>query len=569
MPFPRLIRPLIAALIALATLLALPAMAEVDIAPREGRRALGINTAEVVGWSTELPFLDVARSATEWVGHTGDGWGGMTEAELFASGALDENGWVVAFPRGLRKISTFVLQELPAEMTSTAGTWHVTWEGSAYLGFQGAVRNVRYGENSATFDYIPGQGGVMIEFNRGTLSNLSVVHERNLDRFANGELFNPDWLARVGDMEILRFLDWMRTNNSTVEHWDQRAQVSDYSWARRGVPLEIMIRLANETGAEPWFTLPHLADDDYVRNFAQMVHDQLDPSLRGWFEFSNEVWNWSFAQADWAEQSARARWNREWAWVQFGAVRAAEVMRQIDTIYAGDEARRVRVLGLFTGWIGLEQDMLNAPDYMAEDSANRPPHEFFDVLAVTGYFSGEMHTEEKSPLIHEWIDASHAAAEEAGRGQGLSGADLDAYVQAHRFDQAIEVAAQDLIDGSVSGKPDNSVRDLIDRTLTYHAGVAEQFGLGLVMYEGGTHVVLSPSEHGDEEMAAFFEALNYSDAMGRVYEVLLEGWQSLTPAPFVAYMDVGRPSIWGGWGHLRHLDDDTARWRALMAASER
>ncbi|MCA2011889.1 hypothetical protein LCM17_10365 [Cereibacter sphaeroides] len=567
MPFPRLLIALSAVLSLLAC--ALPAAAQIDIAPREGRRALGINTAEVVGWSTELPFLDVARSATEWVGHTGDGWGGMSEAELFASGALDQDGWVVDFPRGLRKISTFVLQELPEGMTSAAGTWHVTWEGSAYLGFQGAVRNVRYGDNSATFDYIPGQGGVLIEFNRGTMRNLSVVHERNLERFAQGEIFNPDWLARVGDMEILRFMDWMRTNNSTLEHWADRPQVSDYSWARRGVPLEIMIRLANETGAEPWFTLPHLADEDYVTNFATMVRDQLDPSLRGWFEFSNEVWNWSFTQADWAEQSARARWNRDWAWVQFGAVHAAEVMRQIDAVYEGEEARRVRVLGLFTGWIGLEQDMLNAPDYIAEDPANRPPHEFFDVVAVTGYFSGEMHTEEKSPLIHEWIDASHAAAEQAGRAAGLSGSALTDYVTAHRFDQAVELAVQDLIDGSVSGNVDNSVRDLIDRTLTYHAGVAAEYGLGLVMYEGGTHVVLSPSEHGDEEMAAFFEALNYSDAMGQVYDVLLEGWQSLTPAPFVAYMDVGRPSIWGGWGHLRHLDDDTARWRSLMAASER
>lgn len=556
--------PLIRALILLLAM-ALPAAAQIDTAPREGRRALGMNLAEVVGWSTELPFIDVMHNATRWTGHTGDGWGGMDEEALRTAGALDDDGWIAAFPRGVRRISTFVLVDLPAGMTSTAGTWHATWEGTAYLGFDGAARNVRYGDHAATFDFTPGQGSVLIQFNRGTLRNLRIVHERSLDRAAAGEVFNPVWLARVGDMEILRFMDWMLTNNSEVSHWDERPRVSDYSWSRRGVPLEIMLDLANRTGAEPWFTLPHLADDDYVRQFAETVREGLRPDLRAWFEFSNEIWNWSFAQANWAEQNARARWNRDWAWVQYGAVRAADAMRVIDGVYQGAESRRVRVLGLFTGWIGLEHDMLEAPDYVAEDPAtHRPPHEEFDALAVTGYVSGEMHSEAKRDLIQGWLRDSRAAAEGDARSQGLSGRAFDDYVQAHRFDRAIALAGQDLIDGSVSGNPENSVRDLLDRTLAHHAEVAAQYHMALVMYEGGTHVVVRPEDHQDAELVAFFEALNYSAAMGDVYRTLVRGWQALTPSPFVAYMDVGQPSVWGAWGHLRHLDDDNPRWGALM-----
>ncbi|MCB1388600.1 MAG: hypothetical protein KDK12_05565 [Rhodobacteraceae bacterium] len=557
---------------ALVVLLALtlPALARIETAPREGRRALGMNLAEVVGWSTELPFIDVMHGASRWTGHNGDGWGGMDEDALRAAGALDEDGWIIRFPQGVRRISTFVLVDLPAEMTSTAGTWHATWEGSAYLGFDGAARNVRFGDNSATFEFTPGQGSVLIQFNRGTLRNLRIVHERNLERAARGEVFNPDWLARVGDMEILRFMDWMLTNNSEVRRWDERSRVSDYSWARRGVPLEIMLQLANETGAEPWFTLPHLADDSYIREFARQVHDGLRPDLRGWFEFSNEIWNWSFAQANWAEEHARARWHRDWAWVQYGAVRAAEAMRIVDEVYAGDEGRRVRVMGLFTGWLGLEHDMLEAPDFVAEDPArNQPPHLFFDVIAVTGYFSGEMHSEAKSEIVHQWLRDSRDAAEAAGRAQGLGARALAAHVEEHRFDRAIEWAAQDLIDGSVSGNPENSVRDLLDRTLSHHVEVARQYDLALVMYEGGTHVVVHPEDHQDAELVAFFEALNYSEAMGRVYGELVRGWQALTPSPFVAYMDIGKPSIWGAWGHLRHLDDSTPRWDALMQATAR
>ncbi|WP_127106428.1 hypothetical protein [Pararhodobacter zhoushanensis] len=544
-----------------------PLAAQIDVSPRDGRHALGLNLSEVAGWSTEAPFIDVMHNASRWVGHLPGQWGGMDEDALRDAGALDDDGWVIAIPRTVRRLSTFVLMDLPAEMTSTAGTWHATWEGSAYLSFSGAARNVRFGDNSATFEFTPGQGSVLIEFNRGTLRNLSIVHERNLARHAAGEVFNPDFLARLQGVETLRFMDWMLTNNSTVEHWDQRAQMGDYSWSRRGVPLEILLRLANETGAEPWFTLPHRADDAYIRQFAQTVRDGLNPDLRGWFEFSNEIWNWSFTQADWAEQSARARWNREWAWVQYGAVRSAQAMGIIDAVYAGATERRVRVLGLFTAWLGLEHDMLTAPDYMAEYPTHRPPSESFDALAVTGYFSGELHSEDKQPLVQGWLRDSRAAAETDADAQGLTGEARDAFIAAHRFDTALDLAAQELLDGSVSGNAENSVRDLLDRTLPHHVAVAQDYGMALVMYEGGTHVVVRPQDHGDEELVAFFTALNQSAQMGELYRTLIAGWRTLTPAPFVAFNDIGKPSVWGSWGHLRHIDDDTPRWTALIEAT--
>ncbi|WP_417586793.1 hypothetical protein [Pararhodobacter oceanensis] len=543
------------------------AAAQIDVAPREGRRALALNLAVVSGWSTELPFIDVMRNGTRWVGHLPDQWGGLDEDALFEAGVLDADGWPMGVPRNARRLSTSVLVDLPAEMTSTAGRWHATWEGSAYLGFSGAARNVRFGDNAASFDFEPGRGAVIIEFNRGSVRNLSVVHERHLEAYAAGEIFNPDFLARVGDVEQFRFMDWMRTNGSEVSQWEERAQLGDYSYTRRGVPLEVLIRLANETGAEPWLTLPHLADDAYVRQFAELVRDSLDPELRAWFELSNEMWNWGFRQAQWAEAQAQARWGRDNAWVQFAAVRAAEVMRIIDAVYADDLSRRVRVLGLFTGWLGLENDMLEAPDYMAEDESHRPPHEFFDALAVTAYFSGEMHSDDKREMIEGWLAQSRAEAQAQAEEQGLTGAASEAYLEAHRFDLAIDLAGQELLDGGVSGDAENSVRDLIDRTLTHHAAIARAYDLALVMYEGGTHVAVHPEDHQNEELVAFFTALNYAPQMGDLYAALIRGWRTLSDAPFTAYMDIGEPSRWGSWGHLRHLDDQNPRWDALMAAT--
>lgn len=543
----------------LVALLAAPLAAQevVDVSAREGRRNLAWNLGEVSYWSTQQPFLDAMRTAQPWVGHLPGRWGGMEAPELEARGALDEEGWVISVPDELTHISTMVFAEMPAEMASFAGRYVARWEGSAPLGLSGAARNVRYAGSSATFEFTPGEGAVIIEFRRGSLRNLTIVQETHLEAFDEGTLFHPAFIARIGDAENLRFMDWMRTNNSPQVTWEDRPRIHDYSWERRGVPLEILIRLANDTGAEPWFTLPHMADDDYFRRFAQMAHADLRPDLRAWVEYSNEVWNFTFQQAHWAEEQGRARWGREWAWTQFYTARAHEMMQVWNEVFADAPGRLVRVIATQTGWIGLEGDLLEAPLWRAEDPARAAPWEAFDAYAVTGYFNAELHEDSRQPMIRRWLAESRAAAE-AG---GLTGA--------ARFDLAVQRAGEELIDGRHSGNPVGSVRHLLDTVLAHQAQVARARNLALVMYEGGTHVVTQPSQHQDAELVAFFDALNHSEPMGAAYRELLAGWAQLTPAPFNAYVAIGAPGIWGAWGALRHQDDDNPRWRALIEMSER
>ena len=49
----------------------------------------------------------------------------------------------------------------------------------------------------------------------------------------------------------------MATNDSEQSAWKDRPKVSDARWSGKGVPLEIMVELANRLKTEPWFTLPH------------------------------------------------------------------------------------------------------------------------------------------------------------------------------------------------------------------------------------------------------------------------------------------------------------------------
>lgn len=546
-----------------------------DDATRPENPPLALGLAGVHDYAVQQPFLNVMKTAREWVGHMPGQWGGRDEDDLRAAGVFDENGWPRHVPEGLVSVATLVLTDMPEAAVSLAGSYRVRYRGQGDLRLEGRAQNVRRDADGALwFDYTPGGGGVQVaiaetdpERQGDHIRDITIIHEDHLEAFEAGALFNPRWLAHVAPVRVARFMDWMATNGSTQSHWDERPLPAHYSWARTGVPLEVMLAFANETGIDPWFTLPHLATDAYIRRFAEMVRDGLDPARKVYVELSNEVWNWQFAQAHWAEEAGRSRWGAGQTWVQAYALRAAR-MAQIWSAVFGDTAedRLVRVIATQTGWYGLEDMVLRAPRWLRENpSRNPPPARFFDAYAITGYFSAGLGDPETADIVYGWIAESTALAEAAADAQGLAGAAREDWLAEHRFDHAVALAAQQLRDGSVTGDRRGTIAALIDEVFPYHAAVAASWGLDLVMYEGGSHVVGIGPVVEDETLTAFFTHLNYSPEMGALYAELLDGWRAAGGTLFNAFVDVYAPNKWGSWGALRHLDDDNPRWRALMA----
>jgi hypothetical protein len=308
------------------------------------------------------------------------------------------------------------------------------------------------------------------------------------------------------------------------------------------VPVEVMVALANELDADPWFTLPHLAEDDLVREYARIVRDGLRPGRRAWVEYSNEMWNETFGQARWAAEQARARWNEDSAGVQFYALRAAQVADIWAEVFA-DDSRLVRVISTHTGWLGREADILDAPLVVAE---GRPaPYRSFDAYAVTGYFSAQLVGDEKYRMVKDWLAESRQA--DPNRPLAL----------------ALARAAEEVADGRHSGKSEGSIEDMVTNVFPHHAQVARDHRLTLVMYEGGSHIVGLGAALEDPDMSTFLQTLSYTPEIGALYRRLMKGWSAVTDAPFNAFVDVSSPSKWGSWGALRHLGDDNPRWQAL------
>lgn len=546
---------------------AAPASATETSAPRaitNPRLSLGL--AGIADWSVQQPFLDVMKTARPWIGNVDGQWGGVEYTALRSGGFLDANGWPVALPPDVTGLTTLILTDLPQDAGKVAGRYVLRYAGAGQVTVSGRATAIEATPGRISFDYTPGPGSVVITLAAPDAVNptrdISVVRANHVAAFDAGALFNPDWLARIRGVKGVRFMDWMATNNSTLADVSDRPKPQDFSWAVNGVPVEVMIALANELRSDAWFTLPHLATDALVRTYADAVRDGLAPGLRAQVEYSNEMWNWQFAQANWADAQCRARWQANDCWVQYYALRAAEVADiWRDSFGPGGADRLTRVIATQTGWQGLEDQILTAPLAVAE--GRKPPVGSFDAYAVTGYFAASLGSDDKAALLRSWLTDSRQLAEAQADQQGLTGAAKDSFVATHRFDTATDRAATELENGFVTGQSADTLANLLTEVLPYHANIAKQHGLALMMYEGGTHVVGNGTVLEDDEVTAFFQHLNYSAQMGALYARLLEGWAALTPAPFNAFVDVYNPNKWGSWGGLRHLGDENPRWDAL------
>ena len=514
--------------------------------------SLGMGLNGVADWSTQLPFIDHFKASRIWLGHLSGQWGGIKASEM----DLDAQGWVKSLPvveGEERPVSTLMLRGINGQYPE--GRYVVLYEGEGELNYRFDAEEITSESvpGRDVLEVTPGEGGIYLEItntdpnNTGDyLRNIRVIREDQLPLYEAGAIFNPDWIEKIEDFRSLRFMNWTNTNGSDQQHWEDRPQLEDASWGSGwdGVPLEAMIELANQVNIDPWFNIPHKATDDYIQNFAQQVQQNLDPRLQAYVEFSNEVWNWGFSQSKYAQAAAEERWGTEiqGGWMQWYGMRSAQMADIFTEVFADEADDRLKLtIATQTRYKGLQNYLLNAPAWVEE--GNDPPHTRFDTYAVTGYFSGDLGKAKNVETVKSWFNDP---------------------------DGGFEKAFQQLQDGSILGGGDSVEATIAD--FQYHADVAQEYGLEMVAYEGGTHVVGVPGRNeagewvnvvNDPEMTEFFIELNRRPEMADLYQQVLQGWKAAGGTLFAHFVDVGRPSKWGSWGALSHLEDSTPRWDAI------
>lgn len=502
------------------------------------------NVEHVVDWSVQLPFLDIAKTLRAPVVSLTDGTL-LTLEQLQEAGYADENGWLTSMPENFQLYGAgWGWNQDTAE--SIAGTYVLTYEGEGSIRLiwdakiissePGRIVFVTEGKNNASLQITETDPNGTGEYIR----NISIVREDYVELYEAGAVFNPEFISMLEDARQIRFMDWMRTNNSNLAEWSDRAEVGDLTWATEaGVPVEIMVALANQVGADPWFTIPHDATEEYVREFATYVRDHLDTRLKASVEFSNETWNWAFRQIGDLRYDAIEDWDLaadDWhpITIDYQVKRMTETALIWDDVF-GDEAgaRLVKVMAVQAVNAWRTKHMLDPTVWFEKepDTAVNPA-DVFDALAVTTYFG-------YSITSNDDLRAQLLAA--------IADPEVDAQLWLRDM----------LLDPSVR----SSIPDVL-AALAEQKALAEAHGLDLIAYEGGQHV----HQHvgGDDgTISDFMIAFVRSEAMGELYEVLWEGWSEVGDGAFMQFNLMGGASKWGSWGLYTSFTDDNPRAQAI------
>jgi hypothetical protein len=499
---------------------------------------LGVNLNGVSYWSSGLPFLDHFKTASDWMpqnSKTGDKPQGIQLN-------LDENGWVKSLPKSgngnYDSVQTLVNLISPTpgvKENYPSGKYVVLSEGEGKLeyGLDAKLDTSASKPGRDVINVTPSSQGISLSLTetdpKGTgnyLRNIRLVPEAEEKNYQT-QVFNPNFVNKLDNFSTLRFMDWMGTNNSKQSDWQNRPTVdsSTYTYFNKGVPVEVMVDLANRTGANPWFNMPHQASDEYIANFAKVVKEKLNPNLKAYVEYSNEVWNGAFGQHQWAQDQGQKLGGD---WTNWHSRRTEQMGDIWDKAFGNDSNRVVTVLGVQNG-------NLQLTDQLMQKVKAYDPNTTVDAIGIAPYLGIFV-----TPNKQDWT---------------VGESEVESWTKES--------------DGGL-----NKVFDYLNKTqlpkeldnISKQSEQAKKYGLDLVGYEGGQHLTGLNGSENNQAITDLFIKANRDPRMGQLYKEYLEGWEKQSnDSELVAYSDIVTPTKWGSWGALEHVNQSTSpKWEAIQ-----
>jgi putative intracellular protease/amidase len=508
---------------------------------------VGMNLADLVDWDPAWVFKDVFKSSREWISH---GYNTATRVTDWAGGAnvpvaVDEHGWPTqlaswtnaAGQRIEQRIGTLMFRELNGAYPG--GVYTAEWDGTGTVTWGMDARAIATGRtaagrNFARLQVTPGNGGIYMRIDATNpadpIRNVNVwMPDHNGESFVghtwrpgdNGTPFHPRFLERLAPFDTIRAIHPSDTIESDIVRWSDRREVDDARQStamnpfRNGWAPEYQIELCNELDANCYFNMPHMADDDYVRNFATMVRDTLEPDLTAYVEWSNEVWNFApgFEATFWVRDQTLLPEN---AGLSHWQIVARETKRDLDiwtSVFAGQSERLVRVVGGFAAvpWI------TNQVAQHVGDS--------FDAIAIAPYI-------------------------------GPNAATRATYTAATTPDQILNDTAATI--------------SFMSGVTTQHRQMADRYGtqfgrhVQLITYEAGMHL--------DGRNQPYQTAMYQAGLLPRSYDIYRDYMDAMHDAGVELFMHFNftgraRASQWGDFAALHSMDEPLAtahKYRALV-----
>lgn len=521
---------------------------------------IGTNLAGIADWEPGFPFRNVFLGSRYWLTRNFDGTGPHS-TDKQSSFQYDKDGYPLQVPvasPGNPKPQT-VFTYLPN--SPKPGVYILLHEGEGEFEGLGSTKVLwsSPGRVKLRLSHHP-DGTLPIVINRSKLGNhirnIRLVAEADEKVDLDASPFLPEFLDFCRPFHCLRFMDWGSTNNSLEETWESRKSRTFYTQVGAsgdpeakygpaptpfqymysgGVAIEYMIQLCNELQINPWFCIPHRATDDYIAQFAKFVKEQLDPKLKVYVEYSNEIWNWQFHQAGWMLRSPLA-----------GALveaKGGSPWKDASKIEGKDHPERIgalfrRAFRIWENeWTGADRSRL------------------IRVCAVQAAWADASQRTVKWCVKNGGADVVSPAAY-AGPGKEV----YERWEAAGASLTPQQVVA-DVMAGRDMARSENSTATIVR--------YAAELGLKYVAYEGGQHI--QPKGQAELPYIAALAEAQYHPAMYDLYVELLRLHRDIGCEMFCHFSSVGRQGTrWGSWGakaSYAEADDVSPKMRALVACN--
>lgn len=472
--------------------------------PPDCRLSVGTNISGVAYWVPERPFVNLFKNGDEFFTYyNGSGW----NSGAMASVPVDSNGYPLQIPYTVNGQQQMVRMVVSADGYLPLGQYVIKYDGVGTLQPQGDLQTVSSAPGRIVVNVV-GLGNCWLHLTQSTLGN----HVRNIrllriaDEFST-ETFYAGFKSRLSNFSTIRFMDWAATNGSPNVTWADRAKPTYHTYATSaGVPYELMIQLCNEMERDAWVCLPHAADDNYIRQVAKLFKNNLNPGLKIYLEYSNEVWNWQFAQAHWVAERRPDYLSYPRAYTD----RSLNVFRIWQQEFGGAFAARVkRVLATQNLWGYIGEQIL------------AQSHGEFDCFSPTFYFGYDP----------------------APCGINAASTPLDIINCARSQFRA---------------NGPNYRQEYLN---------AKLYGKTVVGYEGGQHITHNPVTVAWQQ--AIYDAQIHPE-MGAAYQELYDSLRRWDNRLAMNFSFCGRrQSVYGSWGLLEDINQDTAampapKWNATL-----
>jgi hypothetical protein len=462
---------------------------------------MGTNLYNIKDYAPVWVFVDIFKEARTWLSQRDGIWD--TQESL----NLRDDGYPASLPEGLWA-STLVKRGVGGHYP--AGQYTVLYEGDGVLSIsKWDATTIHQEPGKILLDVNPTNLGILVSIREtnpsNPIRNIRIIMPGFEDTY-DTQIFHPEFLKILEPFSAIRFMDWQRTNFSKVTSWEDRTTPSTYSQATdQGASLEYMIELCNRTLSDAWFCMPDRADDHYVREFAKIVRDNLDPRLRVFIEYSNEVWNSAFSQAQRIQGDGVAKWptlNTFEARMRQLSERSVEIFDIFEDTFGGLD-RLVRVM-----------PSQHANNWTASKALDwNDAYLKTDALATAPYFGGHLGHESK----------------------GLNTPNLS-------VSQILDFCDQDI----------QTQRERTEKNKT----IASDRGLKLIAYEGGQHMAGFGSYYTSSTVTDLFKAANRHSRMRGIYTRYLNEWNQDGGELFMSFTLMGAVySKKGCWGVLEFMDE--------------